>query len=473
MSSFSSLNTALSGLQSHKRAIDLIGHNIANVNTAGYSRRQVQLQPSVGLAVASRYNTDFNWNNLGVSIEAVNRIRDSFLDVKARNEIANSASATTLDSILGSIEGVFPEPSDTALAGQLSAFWNSFADAANSPGSLPARTAVLAQATSLVSAFAKSAADLTTMHQDLSAQLSMNVEEVNSLAKQVADLNSQIRAAGVAGADIGDLEDQRDLLIDQLTTSVGATTRPNEYGQIDVMLGGSALVSGGRSERIQVASSGSLPPPLNTLPLVGTELQWERDGYPVNSFGGTIGGIIQGVNDVVPRYMADLNTSAAALVGAVNGLHTTGQGQDTVNDVGLNFFDPAGVTASTLAISADVDGQPTRIALATLGAGGLDSAIGHALGTLGASTTGPDATHRSMLGRLGVEAQTAASRATLQQRFAIEAENQRTAVSGVNLDEEMTNLVMSQRAYESSARLLTTIDQMLDQLINRTGVVGR
>jgi flagellar hook-associated protein 1 FlgK len=167
--------------------------------------------------------------------------------------------------------------------------------------------------------------------------------------------------------------------------------------------------------------------------------------------------------------MHDLDTIAASLVTTVNGIHSQGQGQDPVNDVNLNFFDPASLTAGTIKLSTDVDGQPSRIALGAAGAGVLDGAIGHQLGTAGALTTSPDALHRAMIGKLGVEAQTASSRAATQAKFVVEAENERTSVSGVNLDEEMTNLVISQRAYESSARLLSTVDEMLDTLINRTG----
>jgi len=469
VSSFSSLNTALSGLQAHKRVIDVIGHNIANVNSDGYTRRQVLLEPSVGMKMSSKYDTEFSWNNLGVNVAGVNRIRDSFLDTKARASLAGSAQASRLDTILGGIEGAFPEPSDTAIAGQLAAFWNSFADAANQPGSIPQRSAVLAQAAGIVASLNQAAADLQTQHTDLANQLSTTVQQVNTLAQQVADLNVQIRAASVSGMDAGDLADQRDRLIDQLTQMTGATTRPAEYNQVDVMLGGSSLVAAGRISPLEVVNAGALAPPLDTLQVQETRLQWATDGYPVAGFGGELGAMVQGVNDVIPRYMHELDTVAASLVTTVNTIHTTGQGQDALNDVNLDFFDPANVRADNIRISTDVDGQPSRLALGAVGAGPLDGSIGHQLGAAGGLATAPDAVHRAMIGRLGVEAAAATTRAATQAKFVVEAENQRTAVSGVNLDEEMTNLVMSQRAYESSARLMSAIDEMLNTLINRTG----
>ena len=470
MSSFSTLNTALSGLQAHKRVIDVIGHNISNVNTEGYSRRQVLLEPATGMKIASRFDTDFSWNNLGVNIAGVNRIRDQFLDVKARASLASSASAARLDSVLGGVEGTFPEPSDTAIAGQLSAFWNALSDAANQPGSIPQHAAVLAQASNLAASLNQAAGSLQTQHTDLSSQLTMAVDQVNTLAQQVADLNVQIRAASVAGMDTGDLADERDRLVDQLTSLTGAEVRPIEYNQVNVMLGGRSLVSGGRISPLKVTTLGAFPAPLDQLQVQQTQLQWADDSYPVAGFGGDIGGLVQGLNDVIPRYMHDLDTVAQTLVTTVNTIHNNGQGQDALNDVNLDFFDPAGVTAATIKLSSDVDGQPSRIALGAVGGGALDGSIGHQMGAAGGLANSPDAIHRAMIGRLGVEAQAATTRASTQAKFAVEAENQCTSVSGVNLDEEMTNLVMSQRAYESAARLLSAVDEMLDTLINRTAV---
>lgn len=470
MSSFAGLSTAASGLLAHKRALDVTGHNIANVNTPGYSRRLVGLTAAGSSAVASRHDTDWAYNNLGVTVESIQRVRDGFLDAKARLEGAASASASRLHSVLSDLERVFPEPTDTGLGAQLAAFWGSFADAANDPTSLPARTAVLAQASTLVGAFRKSAADLAAMHDDLGAQAKMTVQKVNDMAAEVARINSQIRAASVAGLDTSDLADRRDLIIDQMTQSVGATTRPGEYGQIDVILGGNALVSGDQHDRITLIETGPLPPPNDTLPVQQAALRWERDGYPVNSYGGDIGGMVQALNDVIPRYMSDLDAVAGSVVTSTNALHLTGQGQNAALDVNLNFFDPGMLTAATMTVSTDVAGSPDRIALGAVGSGGLDGSIGHALSALGDANGGPDAVYRAMVGRLGVETGSAAGRADMQARFATEAENQRQGSSGVNLDEEMTNLVMNQRAYEASARLLATIDEVLDTLINRTGI---
>jgi len=473
MSSFSGLNTALSGLLAHKRTIDMIGHNISNVETEGFSRRRVDLTSSGSIQPPGRYSTYWTNSNLGVDVERVTRIRDEFLETKARTELGNEAAQNRMAEVLVRIEAAFPEPSDEGVQAQLAKFWNAWSDAANRPGDIATRTAVLEQAKRLAQTFAGTARDLTAIRTDLGTQLDTKVAEVNAMAGRIAELNEQIRVATVGGADASDLLDERDLLVDRLVTTTGATVRPAADGQVDVLLGGSTLVAGKRADTLSVVANGPLDAPLDTLPFGGLELRWGSDGYPVAGFGGELGGLLTGANDLVPRYLHELDGVAAQLVSTVNALHTTGQGLDTVNDVNLDFFDPTGVTAATLALSSDVADQPSRLALATAGAGALDTTIANALAGLATSTTGADALHRTLVGRLGIETQTAESRASIQQLIRVEADTARRGVSGVNLDEEMTNLIASQRAYEASARLITSIDEMLDVLINRTGTVGR
>ena len=184
-------------------------------------------------------------------------------------------------------------------------------------------------------------------------------------------------------------------------------------------------------------------------------------------------GHLGAVNSAVPQAVVDLDGVASRLVTGVNALHRTGHGLDAVADVNLDFFDAAGTRAATIAVSADVAGRPGRIAAAVASGGALDSALAQSIAALATSTTGADAAYQSMIGRLAVSSQAADRRSRTQQDVARQADDARLSVSGVNLDEELTNLVAEQRSYEAAARLLTTIDESLDVLINRMGVVGR
>jgi flagellar hook-associated protein 1 FlgK len=188
---------------------------------------------------------------------------------------------------------------------------------------------------------------------------------------------------------------------------------------------------------------------------------------------GQLGGVLSGANSLVPQALADLDGVAATLVATVNGLHQSGQGLDTLLDLNLDFFDPTGTRASTISLSVDVAGQPSRIAAAALGAGPLDASMAQQLAALATSPTGADAAYQTMIGRLAVESQAADRRDRVQDLVVRQVDDARISVSGVNLDEELTAMVQEQRAYEAAARMITTVDEMLDVLINRTGLVGR
>lgn len=472
MGDFATLSTALTGLHAHRRAIESIGHNVANVNTEGFTRRRVELAPAGGAQVGGIFARD-DRVGAGVDVAGVIRLRDELLDLRARREMGGEAFAQRTAQIMTQVERTMPEPSEQGIAAQLAAFWGAWDDAAARPGDLPIRAALLARAEVLIGGFHTVAASLTDLHDGLLRDLRISIAQVNADAARVAELNGAIAAAIASKADPNDLADQRDLIVDRLVTTLGATTRSGEAGAVDVYLGGTALVRANRAEAIRLEVGGSLPSPLDGNGFPRVEVRWASDGYPVNGLGGSMAATRDGLNLLVPRALHQVDTVVANLVQGVNTLHQAGQGLDPVGDLNLSFFDPAATTARTVSLSADVAGQPSRIALAPAGAGLLDGSLGHRIAALSTAADGPDAAYRDLIGRLAVEVQSLSTRADVQRRIAQQAVEERAAMTGVSLDEEMAALVAAQRAYEASSRVLTTVDEMLDVLINRTGVVGR
>lgn len=470
MSDFAAIQTALSGLMAHRRAMETIGNNIANANTEGYTRKRIDLKP-VG-STSSGIFAGISSTGNGVDVAGVVRMRDEFLDLRVRREMAANGSADQVSKIMDRIEQTMPEPSDTGIAAKLSEFWSSWDEAAARPDDLSIRSAVLQQADSLAQALNTTASDLLDLRSHLGSDTNIVVTQVNSDAKQVADLNTSIIAAHAAGTDSGALEDQRDLIIDRIVANTGATTRATGDGSVDVFLGGSTLVRAGHADAITIATGPALDPPLNNMGLNKTELRWASDGYAVTQLSGHLAANLQGQDALVPGYLQQLNQVTSTLVNDVNALHVTGHGL-AATDVNLNFFDPAGVTAASIAVSTDVAGQPSKLALGSAGSGALDASLGHKIAALVDSATGADSMHRTMIGKLGVDVQSASRRATTQAAITTQVTADRRSATGVSIDEEMTSLVATQRAYEASARVMTTVDQMLDTLINRTGLVGR
>lgn len=472
MSSFGSLNTALSGLLAHRRALDVTGHNIANVDTPGYSRRRADLSPTGQSSVPSLWSRA-NSVGGGVNVTGLTRIRDEFLERQALDARGAASRLAVEASMLGRIEQTVPEPSDVGLAAQLGDFWASWDDVANNPGNSAGRIAVLQQADTVAASLNRVSSELHSIRNGSVKELSAIASQVNAIAASIAELNGAVSRATSAGLDAHDLADQRDLLINELSDLIGVSTREGEHGTVDVILGGSALVRGTRAEALQVAEPEPLTGPYAGTGLNRVELQWKIDGYPASITAGRVGGLLATVNEHVPKAVTELDAVASAMVTSVNALHLGGQGLDPVADVGLHFWDPAGTTAATIRVSGDVLGQPSRIAAAAVGAGDLDVSVAQQMAALFSSPTGPNTAYQRMIGRLSVETQSIGRRAEIQSDVAARADDQRIAVSGVNLDEELTSLIATQRAYEASARLLTAVDEALDVLVNRTGVVGR
>ncbi|HEY3832405.1 MAG TPA: flagellar hook-associated protein FlgK [Acidimicrobiia bacterium] len=457
MSDFSGLNIALTGLYASQRALMVTGQNVTNANTDGYSREAVDLEPVDGVFGPSLWTNNSSAPGGGVSVTGVTRFRAEYLEVNAALARGAQSQLSTSSATLSSIETMFGEPSDDSLAAGLDGLWSSFAAVANNPSDPGARAALLAQGTTVASTFNSMSSQLTQLSSDSLSQLSALTSEINTTAANIASLNGQIGQATLSGSDPSALEDQRDSLVQQLATDAGATVRPGANGTVNVFVGGSALVSGQQAETLALDTSGS-----------SVSLDWVNAGHAALVTSGTAGGLLNTINTVVPGYQQSLNTVAMQLKSDVNTLHSAGVGLD--GSTGLNFFD--GTSAADISLSADVAGQPDKIAAGAASGGSLDGSVALQLSDLGQSATGADAQYRALIANLGVDSQGAQRNSTMQDATVQQIDASRQSVSGVNTDEEMVSMVQFQNAYNASARFLTTIDQMLDTLVNHTGVVG-
>jgi flagellar hook-associated protein 1 len=459
-SSFGGLTTALSAMYAHRRGLDIAGQNIANANTEGYSRQRVDLRANGGPSVPAIYST-WQGAGAGVSVDDVVRLRDAFLEGRGRVEHSQDAYLKTMDQLYGSIENVLAEPSDTAVAAQLSEFWAGWHDVANNPGDAAARSQVL-QRGSVVADSLRTAHDAySSMWNGARANLDALAVEVNGTAAAVVELNRTIRGAQGAGLPANELVDQRDVHVMRLAELVGAAAVARDDGTVDVYVNGSTLVAGTTNRSLVVTGARRLVEQ-GTDPVA---LRWADNNSPVVP-GGQIAANLGIVAVVLPGQVAALDQVAARLADTVNTAHRVGYGLDGVND--RPFF--TGTTAAAIAVAVT---NPDHVAASGIPGGGLSGSNADALAGLGDRSDGADATYRDMTVGLALAAQTAARRSDIQSRVTTEVDAARAASAGVNLDEEMTNMLAHQRAYEAAARLLTTIDGMLDVLINRTGLVGR
>jgi flagellar hook-associated protein 1 FlgK len=474
MSDFAALNTALSGLITHRRASEQIGHNIANVNTAGYSRTRVDLTSLGAGTIPAMWATPRTQGD-GVEVAGLLRIRDEFLEKRYLTETGTAAKLSRTQQLLGRIEGSFPEPGDTGLAGQLASFWAGWDDVANNPSSLASRSQLLERGATIAQSLNRSASELTSLRTSVVSELGTMVQQVNATLARISELNSAIQSAVNADMPANDLQDKRDVLIEQVAKLTGATTRDGANGMVDVVVGGTPLVSG--IHHNDLAAPAELNPPTGdaTLDAVGwAKVSVSANGYQVGFTGGEMGALIDGANRILPGVLDQVNGVAAQLASTVNSVHAAAWG---LNDVGAApgraFFAlttglgaAAGIRLSDATDTPPgVAGMPANVAVSN-GAGLLDGTVAQQLAKLHDAPVGADASYRAMIATLGVEAQTTQARADIQARVTSQVDGQRKAVSGVNLDEEMINLTMTQHAYSASAKLMKAIDEMITTLIN-------
>ncbi len=455
MSSFSGLNVGLSSLFAQRRGLELTGHNVANANTEGYSRQRVQLQGAGGPTTPALHSRWTGAGN-GVTIAGDERLRDAFLEGQSLRERGKDTQLRTQQTTLSRLEGVFGEPSDSGLASQLSDFWSGFDAVAKNPTDRAARSQLLERAATLANGLNDTLSRMDAQVSGSLEKLGVVVSDVNATAETVAALNRAIVSGTRAERNVNDLKDQRDLLVQRLASLTGATVQQGDAGSVDVVLDGRPLVSGRTANALEVGS-GAAP-----------SVVWSDDGAEAAT-GGEAGGLLHSLNTVVPRYREGLAQVATRLADVVNGQHSAG-------------YDRSGASPTTDFFVKQPDGRlvvaihdPDRVAASSTGTAGGDAGGGNALvlARQGSLDGGPDQAYRALVVTLGVEAQTANRSVDIQAAILGQVDAARESDAGVNLDEEMTNMLAYQRAYEGAARFLTSVDQMLDTLINRTGLVGR
>jgi flagellar hook-associated protein 1 len=466
MSTFSGLSTALTSLHAQRRGMEVVSQNIANANTEGYSRQRADLQAIGGPVIPGLHARAVDVGS-GVTVDQVHRIRDAFLDNRGRIEHAQAEYLSGQKQTLGRIEETFAEPSDTALQSQFAELWNSFSELSTRPGEPAVRTAVLQRATTVAATLRSSHEAIGSLWDSGREQLTSIVKDVNNIAATVAKLNEAVVATTQAGQPANELADQRDLLVMKLSELTGARAVARDDGSVDVHIGGSSLVYGG-SVRLLKDGGATLMSQQGTNPVV---LKWVDNDSAATPPSGKLASVLESLNTTLPTYAGRLDDIASALADKVNTQHVLGFDRNGV--AGKPFF--TGNTAELISVAIT---DPDEVAAAsTTGLapdgvtviGTLDGANADKLADLATDDDGPDRKYRKLVVDLGVAAQTVNRRSSIQGAVVDEVDQARMGQAGVNLDEEMTNMVAFERAYQAAAKVISTIDQMLDTLINRMG----
>jgi len=464
MSTFSGLNTASSALLAARLGLDLVGQNIANQNTAGYTRQRVDTSAVGPTGVYSKHTTGVRAGE-GVSIEGINRIGDAVLDARVRDALSVSGFWTTKATAAAAAENALAEPTTDGLAHKLSEFWAGFEDLANSPDSVAAASAVLTSAHTITAQIAEGYRNVSDQWSQARAGVDRTVDTINAAADQIAALNGTIRDVINAGGTPNELIDQRNLLAQNVARLSGATGTVEKDGTLTLRVDGNPLVAGDKARHLVVDG------PVSIEDGQPTTISWDG-GTPAVIRSGELGGQLETVapNGVLANLADTYNRVATAVADKVNALHNTGVTTD--GTAGGDFFALAAGVPAALGLSV-VPTSRDEMALAAPGAGPLDATIADKIGAIGLTKDGPDAIWAEGVAALAVSTAAEKARASAAESSTVAATVAQQAVAAVDGDEETMNLLTFQTQYQAAARVLTAIDEALDVLINRTGLVGR
>jgi flagellar hook-associated protein 1 FlgK len=464
----SSLNDILStgrrALLVQQLAMQVVGQNTANVNTPGYTRRRLDL------GIAPPYNNITPWNaGSGVDLEFLGRVRDRFVDEQIRSGNADLGYWTQRDDLLGRIEEIYSELGGSAISDQLQEFWDAWSDLSNNPEAMSGRIALLEKAQSLASGVRRVYGELAARRDQVDAQFVAGIEEVNTLTSRIASLNVQIVKAETSGQEASDLRDTRDLALDWLSQLMNITIEENPDGAVNVYNGGQILVQLDRSVNLTVSQ-------VNRNGYVASVVSYGMNGAPLHVEGGELKSLIELRDDDIGRAMGDLDQFAVTLAARVNEIHCTGYG--LTNSNGIEFFASDVTGAADFRLSALVVDDPSRIAAASAADAPGDNSIALQIASIqnekllrdGRVTL--DAFYRDSVLAVGSSKSYASGQLKVEQAAMTNLENRRQQLSGVSLDEEMTRLVQVQQAYEAAARIITTVDEMMQTVLSLgTGTV--
>lgn len=564
MSLFSTLQVASGALQANQVGLQVVGQNIANDNTPGYSREVVNYAPAPTQQVG---NISLG---TGVQVQGVVRVVDNFLEERLRNANSDVASSSTQSQTYQNLENIVGALGNNSIDSNMNSFFSSIGDILNQPQSASTRNLAVLQGQTLAKNINNTATRVSQAQSDLNNQVVNMTSSINSLLTQIAGLNTQIVATEGGNSQLNEavgLRDQRAEDLTQLSNLVGVTVQEQSDGSDNVFVGGEYLVFDGTARQVETTYQNSNGQSLASISIVG-------DNSPLSTQSGQLAGLLNARDTILGGYLNQLNgfagtlafefnkafsqgqgltgytsltstypvTSATAPLDAagltftpVNGsfeIHTLNQqnGVSTTNtiQVDLNGLDKNetslnsiasqinainGLSASVspsgnLTINATTPGlqfsfaNDTSGALAALGLNtfftgstaldlGVNPVLSTTPGTFAASTAGigsdttnavtlanfinqPLASQNGLtLGQLNdqivgdvtqgsaVAQSVANGNATFQQTL----QGQETATSGVSIDEEATNMITLQQSFQASAKLISTISDLLDTLM--------
>ena len=465
MSLASALEIGKSGLKIYQVATEVTSENIANVNTPGYSRQRVILEDAPP-STANGFPL-----GTGVKISSVERYYDALLQRQLVNAGTTSGYDTKKSEVLQQIEPIFNEVAQDGLGAAITDFFNSWQDLSLNATGNAERLAVLSSAQVMADQFHYASRTLNDAAIAQNDSVKPVADSVNSILANIAQLNGQINVTEQVSGNANEMRDQRDYLIRQLSENMAVTYTENSDGSTDVSYtdttGSYALVTGTNAATLSITTSGTLPDGTTLRNVVQVTPAGGGATTTIAPTTGTLGALMVMRDTTIPAYLNDVNELASTIVTEVNAQHVNGF--DLNGDAGGDFFDATGTTAGTVAVAIS---DPNLVAASQSSASRGDNSNAVALArlvnapTMSGGTTTFSNYYDGLVAKIGLDVNSAQSVVAQDDAFMKQLTTLRDSSSGVSLDEELTDLIKYQRSYQASAKLITTVDSMLETLVN-------
>ena len=456
------LSVATGALSAQEATIETTNNNIANANTPGYTRE------IVNFSSAGSTQTDNVAIGSGVSLTSITSVRDQLLGLRIQQQTSEQSSASAQSGLLVSIQPYF-SPSSANIGSELSSFFTSLSALSTAPSNMAARQTVISNAQDVVNAFQTTSAGLTSSQSRLNTQVASDVSIINTLSAQIASLNTQINQQSGQGQNGGTATDQRNELEQKLAGLTGISIVTTAEGDTITTGNGTALVVASRNFALST----------NTASNGLAQIQ-DSAGTAITGTltGGDLGGLLQARDTTIPKFVSQLDTLANGFAKAFNAAQASG-------------FDLAGVAGAALfTVPSTVAGSAAEIALRTTNGNAVDgSAIAISSdgspgsnGNLAALTLvqstalssgtppviglNPTDSYAALVNSVGNAVSKANTQSIAIQSSLLQLTNQQSSVSGVSIDEESSNLIRYQQAYQAAAEVVTTIRSLLTTTLN-------
>lgn len=461
---FGTLNIGARSLSADQEGTAVAGQNLANVNNPNYAREQVVLDPSAPI------QTPIGEEGTGVYAAAVTEIRSSLLDSQITSESSVTGSLNAQQQALQNaqtylneqIQSTSNNTSPSGLTADLSNLFNAFQSLSTDPGNLAQRQSLVQTAQQLASEFNQVSSQLQTVSAGLNTSIQSDVDGVNQDLATIAGLNQQIVQAEASGGSANVLVDQREQAIEDLASKVNITTSAQSNGSVNISIGGVTMFSGNSNQT--VADGLATYDSGNGNLLIKTQTA----GTPLTLTGGSIQGEIETRDGALATVQSGVNTLASQLITQVNSVYSAGY--DMNGNTGADFF--TGTDASDIGVNSALANDPTLVQASGTAGNSGDNSVALAVAQL-ANTNFSGLNNQTFsqdwaqtVGNFGDALSSVNEQVTNSSSVAQMLSTQRQSVSGVSVDDELTSLMEYQKAYEASAELISTVNQMLQTVVS-------